>query len=487
VDTAATGSGCASVTDLRALYAQQVAERGFRADPVQAAVVDRLSDLRQRLISAHEADSSRVRRWFSAFGGKTASEPVRGIYLWGGVGRGKTWIMDLFFQSLPFPERRRRHFHRFMHDVHAELKTLQQREAPLDVVADHIAQDTRVLCFDELFVADIADAMILGGLFAALFKRGVTLVSTSNVQPRDLYKNGLQRQRFIPTIELLEQHVDVVAVDGATDYRLRRLTQAGTYLSSSAPDTVQRLKELFGELADQHDPTASSATTSYNAGDPTASGAIASHNADSPTAGSAAASRNADGPTAGGGAASHNPGNPAASNATPNHNPGGPTTAGGTGHRPAARGESHAAPTTRVVNQSGRPWPRQDIDLANSIEIEGRRIPVVCESGGVVWFDFMALCSGPRSQDDYIEIARDYQSVIVSDVPVLDALHEDEARRFIALVDELYDRNVNLIVSAAAPPTELYRGDRVAFQFERTASRLIEMQSEEYLAREHRP
>ena len=401
-------NGCAPVTDLRALYAQQVAERGFRADPVQAAIVDRLNELRQRLINAREADSSRVRRWFSAFGSKAASDPVRGIYLWGGVGRGKTWMMDLFYQSLPFPERRRRHFHRFMHDVHAELKTLQHREAPLDVVADRIAQEARVLCFDELFVADIADAMILGGLFAALFKRGVTLVSTSNVQPRDLYKNGLQRQRFIPTIELLEQHADVVPVDGATDYRLRRLTQAGTYLSSSAPDTVQKLKELFGELADQHDPA-------------------------------------------------------------------------------AARVDPHIAPVTRVVNQTGRPWPRQVVDPANSIEIEGRRIPVVSESGGVVWFDFMALCSGPRSQDDYIEIARDYQSVIVSDVPVLDASHEDEARRFIALVDELYDRNVNLIISAAAPPTELYRGDRVAFQFERTVSRLIEMQSEEYLAREHRP
>jgi cell division protein ZapE len=408
------------VTDLRALYAQQVAERGFRADPVQAAVVDRLSDLRQRLITAREADSSLVRRLFGALGGKTATEPVRGLYLWGGVGRGKTWMMDLFFQSLPFRERRRRHFHRFMHDVHAELKTLHQREAPLDVVADRIAQDARVLCFDELFVADIADAMILGGLFAALFKRGVTLVSTSNVQPRDLYKNGLQRQRFIPTIELLDQHVDVVAVDGATDYRLRRLTQAGTYLSSGAPDTVQRLKELFGELAD-HD-----------------------------------------------GSEEH--------------------TRADADHLKAATPEDlHLASNSRTVNQSGRPWPGQAVDPVSSIEIEGRRIPVVCESGGVVWFDFMALCSGPRSQDDYIEIARDYQSVIVSDVPVLDTLHEDEARRFIALVDELYDRNVNLIVSAAASPTELYRGDRVAFQFERTASRLIEMQSEEYLAREHRP
>jgi len=275
-----------------------------------------------------------------------------------------------------------------MHDVHAELKSLHERQAPLEVVAEHIAKDTRVLCFDEFFVSDIADAMILGGLFAALFKHGVTLVATSNVEPRNLYKDGLQRQRFLPTIDLLQQHVDVIAVDGTTDYRLRRLTQAGTYLPSDASDTMQRLRELFDELADQ----------------------------------------------------------------------------------------------------SSRPWPDQSaVNPTSSIEIEGRHIPVIRERGGVVWFDFTALCSGPRSQEDYIEIARDYQSVIVSDIPVLDSFHEDEARRFIALVDEMYDRNVNLIVSAAAPPVELYCGERVAFQFERTASRLIEMQSEEYLAREHRP
>ena len=427
--------------NLRDLYTQQLSERGFRADPVQAAVVDRLDDLGRRLIVAREADSSRVRRWFGSLGGKSAPEPVRGLYLWGGVGRGKTWMMDLFYQSLPFPERRRRHFHRFMHDVHAELKTLQQREAPLDAVADRIARDARVLCFDELFVADIADAMILGGLFAALFKRGVTLVATSNVEPRNLYKDGLQRQRFLPTIDLLEQHLDVVPVNGATDYRLRCLTQAGTYLPSGAPDTERRLKELFNELAD-HD----------GSDDRRANSGVAGH-ADSGSDDRATAPAQHD--------------------------------ARGGRNSPSA---PPPGPTTRHVNQSGRPWPSQGApDPANSIEIEGRRIPVICESGGVVWFDFMALCSGPRSQEDYIEIARDYQSVIVSDIPVFDSLHEDEARRFIALVDELYDRNVNLIVSAAASPIDLYRGDRVAFQFERTASRLIEMQSEEYLAREHRP
>jgi hypothetical protein len=233
---------------------------------------------------------------------------------------------------------------------------------------------------------------------------------------------------------------------------------------------VQRLKALFCELADQRDSTA---IASGDSGDPPIRGIIAGANSGDPTTRGTIGGANSGDPTTRGTIAGDDPG--------------GPTTRGDAGQPVAARVDPHVAPVTRVVNQSGRPWPRQAVDAANSIEIEGRRIPVVCESGGVVWFDFMALCSGPRSQDDYIEIARDYQSVIVSDVPVLDALHEDEARRFIALVDELYDRNVNLIVSAAAPPTELYRGDRVAFQFERTISRLIEMQSEEYLAREHRP
>jgi cell division protein ZapE len=286
--------------------------------------------------------------------------------------------MDLFFQSLPFPEKRRTHFHRFMHDVHAQLATLRQTQSPLEEVALRIAAGTRVICFDELFVSDIGDAMILAGLFRALIARGVTLVVTSNVPPHGLYKDGLQRQKFLPAIELLERHTEVIAVDGSVDYRLRQLTQAPIWLASSETTTPARLAKLFDALADG--------------------------------------------------------------------------------------GQVGTAP----------------------LEISGRRIPIVRESGAVVWFEFAAICEGPRSQEDYIELARDYQSVIVSGVPVLDETSENAARRFVALVDEFYDHGVNLIASAAAAPNKLYRGERLKFEFQRTASRLIEMQSEDYLGREHR-
>ncbi|MGH8270106.1 MAG: cell division protein ZapE [Steroidobacteraceae bacterium] len=368
----------AGARTLREIYQRQVAERGFRADPAQLAIVGRLEALRSRLIAARESRASLGGRLLRAIAHRSAPPAERGLYLWGPVGRGKTWLMDLFYQSLPFPERRRRHFHRFMHDVHAELKTLPNVEAPLETVAERLAAQVRVLCFDELFVADIADAMILAGLLRGLFHRGVTLVATSNVPPGDLYRDGLQRARFLPAIELIERHVDVATAEGDRDYRLRQLTQAGTYLPAADPHTAARLRALFAELSD---------------------------------------------------------------------------------HADASDG---------------------------TVEIEGRQIPVLRQSEGAVWFGFDALCAGPRSQEDYIEIARNYQSVIVSGVPLLDALHEDEARRFIALIDELYDRCVKLVISAAAPPAQLYRGERLACEFQRAASRLTEMQSEEYLACEHR-
>ncbi len=356
-------------------YRQELQARHFTADAAQLEAVARLEDLRSRLLRAGAATP----RWLRSVLPRSERAPVRGLYLWGGVGRGKTWLMDLFYASLPFAQKRRRHFHRFMHDVHEELRALRAERDPLEQVAARLAREARVLCFDELYVTDIADAMILGHLFAALFRHGVTLVATSNVPPQQLYRDGLQRARFLPAIALLEEHMEVLQVCGATDYRLRQLTQAGTYLACADAATPQRMLALFGEL--------------------------------------------------GGGAVQH----------------------GGT------------------------------------LEIDGRPIPVLRVAHGAVWFTFGALCAGARSQEDYIEIAREFQSVFLSDVPVLDAEHEDEARRLVALVDELYDRNVNLVLSAAAPPAQLYRGTRLRALFERTVSRLTEMQSAQYLAREHRP
>jgi cell division protein ZapE len=362
--------------DLRQRYRRELNRRGFGADPAQLAAVERLEALRQRLAAAYGAAGEPRRRWLAPF---TRRAPVRGLYLWGAVGRGKTWLMDLFFADLPFAQARRLHFHHFMHEVHAELAQLQDTPDPLAQVAARIARDTRVLCFDELDVTDIADAMILGGLFGALLRRGVTLVVTSNTPPQLLYRDGLQRARFLPAIRLLERQLEVLELDGTTDYRLRHLTQAGTYLDARAPDTPARLAALFDSLAD-----------------------------------------------------------------------------GGVSDR-------------------------------GFIMIEARPIPVIRAAHGAVWLEFAAVCAGPRSQDDYIEIARAYHSVFVSGVPVFDPTTENEARRFAALVDEFYDRNVNLVLSAAAPPAQLYRGEQLRSLFERTVSRLIEMQSEEYLAREHRP
>jgi cell division protein ZapE len=359
---------------LGALYAGEIAKRGFAADNAQLAAIRQLERLRAELAEAAAAPlGKRILRGLTSSGGAP-----KGVYLWGGVGRGKTWIMDLFYSSLTLASKRRTHFYRFMQEVQTDLKRLKGMQSPLDGVADKIAKKARVICFDELFVSDIADAMILAGLFQALLKRGVALVFTSNVKPKDLYKNGLQRDRFKPTIELIEKNCEVINVDGGVDYRLRQLTAAPIYLPTSAADTLKRLEELFDDLSDD------------------------------------------------------------------------------------------------------------DVESDGTITVHHRKIKVVRESENVIWFDFAALCDGPRSPADYVAIASEYQSVIIANVPVFGIDADNSARRFISVIDEFYDRGVNVIVSAAAAPNELYKGEKLKFEFQRTASRLTEMQSEEYLARAHR-
>ena len=360
------------------LYRRELRENGFQSDPAQLAAVAALSQLRQRLIRRHRAASKSLdllRRLLR----RAARPPEAGLYLWGGVGRGKTWLMDMFYDSLPFAQKRRRHFHRFMQEVHAGLKENAGHQAPLARVADTLAARVEVLCFDEFQVSDIADAMILGTLLAALFERGVTLVATSNTPPQELYPDGLQRQRFLSAIELIEEHTRVLPVDGGTDYRLRRLTRAGTYLLTSTAGTEARLAGLY-------------------------------------------------------------------------------------------RGLTHGKSAQ-----------------AGEIEIAGRRIAAIAIDPQAIWFEFEALCEGPRSVEDYIEVARTWPTVLLAHVPVLTPRHEDAARRFIALVDELYDRRVNLVLTAAAPLQDLYQGERLQFEFQRVLSRLSEMQTPQYLSQPHRP
>lgn len=363
------------------LYQQDLTREGFAHDAAQEMAVKHLQRLFDDLVSA---EAKRKRRNVVAKLAhkisKKKPEPVKGLYFWGGVGRGKTYLVDTFYGALPFERKMRTHFHRFMQRVHKDLTQLTGEKNPLKIVADRIASEAVVICFDEFFVSDIGDAMILGGLMQELFDRGVTLVATSNIVPDGLYRDGLQRDRFIPAIKLLNKYTEVVNVDSGVDYRLRSLEQAELY----------------------HFPLDASAETSLQA--------------------------SFDGLVKGRGAVQHNV----------------------------------------------------------SVNILGRDIAVKAMCEDIAWFDFEALCDGPRSQNDYIELGKLFHAVLISDVPQMGTKNDDLARRFINLIDEFYDRGVKVVMSAAVAIPDIYDSGRLEFEFQRTTSRMLEMQSHDYLVREHR-
>lgn len=355
-------------------YQAALATGDFSEDAVQLAAVTYMDNLYHEIIKSQDSSGG---GWFSSL---FKSKPVmpKGLYMWGGVGRGKTWMMDMFYESLPIKRKMRMHFHHFMQRVQRELVVLQGQADPLKKVADIIHQEAVVICFDEFFVSNVSDAMILGDLFSMLFDRGITLVATSNIEPSGLYKNGIHRDRFLPAIAQVEKHTTVMNIDAGIDYRLRLLKQAKLYSSPLTDDTKDWLSERFDTLA------------------------------------------------------------------------GGQTIS-----------------TSPIV-------------------IGGRNIDVIKRTETMLLADFRALCMQPRSAADFIEIANDFDTVMVDNVPALNDTLMDPTRRFIYLVDEFYDRRVKLLIRAEQSILTLYQGEKLAFEIERTRSRLLEMQSEEYLAEEHR-
>ena len=348
-------------------------------DKGQLYIVKQLEALENRLISSQTSQSaSLLRKMLGRIRqSNTNHGPIKGLYIWGSVGRGKTHLMDLFYECLPTDEKMRLHFHRFMQEVHHQLSLIKEEENPLELVAEHFRSRASVICLDELFVSDIGDAMILAGLLSALYKRGISLVTTSNCHPDDLYKDGLQRQKFLPAIELIKSNNEIAELRGDTDHRLGFLEQAEIYHFPLDQNADEVMRENFLNV-------------------------------------------------------SHEPGN-----------------------------ENEV------------------------LIIEDRKIQSIRCAEGVVWFEFSELCEGPRSAADYIKIARCFNTVLISNIPILSQA-DDLAKRFITAIDEFYDRNVKVIISAEADAHELYTGHKLSFEFKRTVSRLIEMRSTHYLGQAHK-
>jgi cell division protein ZapE len=356
---------------VRQLFQATLAERGYTADPAQLRAIDALERCENEWADYKARRSNVIAKML-------VRPPIpRGVYMHGGVGRGKSFLMDCFFQSVPLTRKTRLHFHEFMREVHRELQELKGQQNPLDELGKRIARRFRLICFDEFHVADVTDAMILHRLLEAMFANRVSIVTTSNFKPDDLYPNGLHRDRILPAIALLKQKLEVINVDNGTDYRRRTLEHVKLYHSPLGEVAEAALKQAFEELAE-------------------------------------------------------------------------------------ARDESPL------------------------LHIEHRELRALRRAGGVVWFDFATLCGGPRSQNDYLELAQQFHTLILSKVPQMPPRLASEARRFTLLVDVLYDRRVKLIMSAAVPADELYTEGPLAHEFPRTVSRLQEMQSAEYLALERR-
>jgi cell division protein ZapE len=354
-------------------------ERGeLQPDAAQRRAVEHTQQLHEALVATFESNGGvlqRLRGWV----GSSEPSPVRGLYLWGGVGRGKTHIVNSLYAALPFGDKMRVHFHGFMQLVHQKLRALGERQDPLVAVAEDLAGDARVICFDEFHVSDITDAMLLGRLLKALFSRGVTLVATSNIEPDELYLGGLQREQFLPAIDLIKSHTEVVHLDSEVDYRLRVLERSAIYHCPLGAKAEEALAGCFEALAEEN------------------------------------------------------------------------------------------------------------IRTGEVLDIAGRAVETRATADGIVWFEYAALCETPRSAADYIEIARRYHTVLLSNVPVMDDRQRDRVVRFIHLVDELYEHNVNLVLSAEALPEDLYTGEHLTVRFDRARSRLVEMQSHDYLAAKHLP
>ncbi|MBL0944275.1 MAG: cell division protein ZapE [Hydrogenophaga sp.] len=356
---------------VRSAYEAVLKERGYRSDPAQLRAVDALERCANEWAHYKSKRSNALKKLINR------PDIPRGVYMFGGVGRGKSFLMECFFQAVPLKRKTRLHFHEFMREVHRELRDLQGTQNPLDVLGERIAKRYKLICFDEFHVADVTDAMILHRLLDALFRNGVGFVTTSNFHPDQLYPDGLHRDRILPAIELLKQHLEVVNVDNGTDYRQRTLTHIALYHTPLGAEADAAMEATFNQLAE--------------AGD------------ESPVMG-----------------------------------------------------------------------------------IESRQIRAVRRAGGVIWFDFRTLCGGPRSQNDYLEIASQFHTVLLSNVPQMSVRMASEARRFTWLVDVLYDRGCKLVLSAAVAPEQLYLEGPLSHEFPRTVSRLTEMQSQEYLALPHR-